>query len=62
MNLEVGYKSTLIYTIASMKFFLISGPPAADTIQDDQHPDHQANQPYESKEFRQVASKYHVFI
>ncbi|XP_068340208.1 sister chromatid cohesion 1 protein 1 [Pyrus communis] len=30
------------------------GPPAADTIQDDQHPDHQANQPYESKEFRQM--------
>ncbi|KAM1095057.1 hypothetical protein ACFX2B_009855 [Malus domestica] len=30
------------------------GPPAAHTNQDDQHPDHQANQPDESKEFRQM--------
>lgn len=62
MNLEVGYKSSLIYLVANMKFFLISGPPAAHTNQDDQHPDHQANRPDEGKEFRQVASKHHVFI
>ncbi|KAM1525546.1 hypothetical protein ACFX10_010001 [Malus domestica] len=30
------------------------GPPAAHTNQDDQHLDHQANQPDESKEFRQM--------